>query len=89
METNTTKNTTCNVYIPNWNNPPAAQGWECPRCGRINAPWMSQCTCSRGSYTISTTSCNDANKEILSYYKFRDGQATTTTSCNSGQKCNK
>ena len=23
------------------------KGWECPRCGRINAPWVRQCDCSR------------------------------------------
>ena len=23
-----------------------SQGWLCPRCGKINAPWMSQCNCS-------------------------------------------
>lgn len=28
----------------------AEQGWECPRCGRINAPWVRQCDCSRGTY---------------------------------------
>lgn len=22
------------------------KGWECPRCGRINAPWIRQCDCS-------------------------------------------
>lgn len=24
----------------------AEQGWECPRCGRINAPWVRSCDCS-------------------------------------------
>lgn len=28
----------------------AEQGWECPRCGRINAPWKSQCDCSNWTY---------------------------------------
>lgn len=22
------------------------QGWKCPICGRINAPWVSSCPCS-------------------------------------------
>ena len=21
-------------------------GWECPKCGRVNAPWKEQCSCS-------------------------------------------
>ena len=24
---------------------PIPTGWECPRCGRINSPWMMQCPC--------------------------------------------
>ena len=23
------------------------EGWECPRCGRISAPWMPYCDCSK------------------------------------------
>ena len=23
-----------------------SQGWLCPRCGRINAPWLPNCNCS-------------------------------------------
>ena len=26
--------------------PPTEYGWACPRCGRINAPWRSQCDCN-------------------------------------------
>ena len=31
----------------------AEQGWECPRCGHINAPWVRQCDC-RGNYWYTT-----------------------------------
>ena len=24
---------------------PAARGWECPKCGRVNAPWIATCPC--------------------------------------------
>ena len=34
--------------------PKAEQGWECPRCGRINAPWTRQCDCSRSNWTITS-----------------------------------
>lgn len=27
--------------------PPTEYGWACPRCNRINAPWVRQCDCSR------------------------------------------
>ena len=32
----------------------AEQGWECPRCGRINAPWKSTCDCSGRTYWYPT-----------------------------------
>ena len=27
-------------------------GWVCPVCGKVNAPWASQCTC-RGKLPVS------------------------------------
>lgn len=36
-----------------YNHYKAEQGWECPRCGRINAPWVRQCDCSRSNWTIT------------------------------------
>ena len=26
-------------------NPNYAQGWVCPKCGRVNAPWVGSCMC--------------------------------------------
>ena len=31
----------------------AEKGWECPRCGRINAPWVRQCDCSPSTSTLN------------------------------------
>ena len=34
----------------------AQQGWQCPVCGKVNAPWMMQCTCDgKTSYKINYT----------------------------------
>lgn len=30
------------------------KGWECPRCGRINAPWVRQCDCNGNNWTITS-----------------------------------
>ena len=27
-------------------NPPRQYGWVCPICGKVNAPWLSQCPCA-------------------------------------------
>lgn len=40
-----------------------ASGWLCPRCGRINAPWVRQCDCSPSSTVswdkITINPCDD------------------------------
>ena len=43
----TTGTSTSTTWHCPYTQPKAEQGWECPRCGRINAPWVRQCDCSR------------------------------------------
>ena len=48
------QNTSSTAYPPR-QSPIVAQGWECPRCGAINAPWISQCQCAKRQFTITCT----------------------------------
>ena len=48
--------TTTSTFYPH-KNQAIQQGWECPRCGNINAPWSSQCNCVRETWTIT---CGDS-----------------------------
>ena len=50
--TGTSTSTTASQW-QTYNHSKAERGWECPRCGRINAPWVRQCDCSPSSTTIS------------------------------------
>lgn len=56
--------------------PKVEQGWECPRCGRINAPWKSQCDCSNWTYKPEWW-CNSDTFKIHPY------EITYTTANNS------
>ena len=47
----------------------AEQGWECPRCGRINAPWVRQCDCSRSEKWNITWNKDDCTKPWWYDYK--------------------
>ena len=42
--TSTTTNWRCPWYHPQRN---IEYGWECPRCGKINAPWVTSCNCNQ------------------------------------------
>ena len=36
-----------------------SQGWQCPVCGAVNAPWLSQCPCNGKVPTHTTTTGTD------------------------------
>lgn len=58
---NSTTSTGTSTTTSQWqtyNHSKAEQGWECPRCGRINAPWVRQCDCSPAT-KITVNPCND------------------------------
>lgn len=52
-DSTTSTNTSTTRRCP-YTQPKAEQGWECPRCGRINAPWVRQCDCNGNNWTITS-----------------------------------
>ena len=38
-------NCTCGTALKNFSYQSIPQGWECPRCHKVNAPSMKQCSC--------------------------------------------
>ena len=42
-----TTGTSTSTTASQWQTYKIEQGWLCPRCGHINAPWVRQCDCSR------------------------------------------
>lgn len=42
------------------------EGWICPRCGRVNAPFIGWCNC-KPDEVVSNASCNGKHeREIIS-----------------------
>ena len=33
----------------------AQEGWICPRCGKVNAPWVMQCSRNRNTQILPKT----------------------------------
>lgn len=58
------------MYYHN-NELPPQQGWVCPKCGRVNAPWKSSCDCvstqttgTGTAYFVKTSSVSQNSHEI-------------------------
>lgn len=60
---NSTTGTTTTSQWQTYNHYNAEKGWECPRCGRINAPWVRQCDCSPSTCTWDKITINPCDKK--------------------------
>ena len=59
------------------NAPNTNQGWSCPKCNRVNAPFISMCPCWQGgpapnapwnpAFPTYTTYCSNCGQLIYSY----------------------
>lgn len=59
MKTNTNTDTSTTSYTQA-SSPSIQDGWRCPRCGRINAPWVRQCDCSPSTWDkITVNPCDE------------------------------
>lgn len=52
-DTTTGAGTSTTWHCP-YTQPSFQDGWRCPRCNRINAPWVRQCDCSQNNWTITS-----------------------------------
>lgn len=39
-------------------------GWVCPVCGKVNAPWASQCTCKGKLQAPYEPTCNTGTSSV-------------------------
>lgn len=50
------------------------QGWQCPVCGKILAPWLSECPCQGlGSQTVTATTINYDQIEKIMFRRIDNG----------------
>lgn len=38
------------------------EGWICPRCGQVNAPWNPYCSCNKNNNTNNSNFGNGSHK---------------------------
>ena len=73
--TSTSTGTSTTWHCP-YTQPKAEQGWECPRCGRINAPWVRQCDCSRDNLTFTWSTSPTGQDEWWKNYVTCNGTSS-------------
>lgn len=82
----TVTGTSTSTTASQWQTYNAEQGWECPRCGRINAPWIKQCSCTPSWNKITVNPCNDWWTTTVTYddnmFRIHPDTTTFTTDVN-------
>ena len=66
---------------------PPQQGWICPKCGRVNAPWLPTCGCvssqtSGSSHFVEISSISQDSHEIT-----KDESQTKCNICYHNKYC--
>ena len=56
---------------------PPQQGWICPKCGRVNAPWLPTCGCVSSQTSGYVYVPNEQTEKIITSY--------TTSACTYGK----
>lgn len=55
----------------------AQQGWICPKCGKVHAPWVPSCECSSKNETL-TINPKGTGVDMTDVPKFDEANTTTT-----------
>ena len=47
------------------------EGWICPRCGRVNAPWLAWCGCSKMDVTCNTATASTQDPCMIGLHDWK------------------